>query len=238
MKAQKDQTIIFKKKFSKVDHECLQSYFNLAETVADLIGPHCEVVIHSFENIEKSVVKIINGHHTGRTLNSPVTDLGLKMLHLYEQTGDCASKSYFTNAKSGGLMKSTTCILKNHTDEAIGMFCININLSVPFPELIQTLMPTGALPAIMTNQLENFSTNAKDVIEKAIAHAEQEVNAMQTSLKNRNKSIIRVLYDSGIFELKEATVVVADHLNITRHAVYKNIREFKSNHEVNHLKMG
>lgn len=227
MKAKQDKTQIFKKKFSKKDHECLQSYFNLAETVADLIGPHCEVVIHSFENINRSVVKIINGHHTGRTLNSPVTDLGLKMLRLYEQNGECVSKSYFTNAKSGGLMKSTTCVLKNHSDEAIGMFCININLSVPFPDLIQTLMPTNTPPAVLDNHAENFSTNAKEVIEKSIVHAEQEVDAMSISLKNRNKNIIRVLHDNGIFELKEATIIVAEHLNITRHAVYKNLRHFQ-----------
>lgn len=227
MKAHKDKTQVFKTKFSKKDHECLQSYFDLAETVADLIGPHCEVVIHSFENIDESVVKIINGHHTGRTLNSPVTDLGLKMLRLYEKTGKCVSKSYFTNAKSGELMKSTTCILKNSSDEAIGMFCININLSVPFPELIQTLIPMEGLTAITTNQAENFGTNAKEVIEKAIMHAEQEVDAMQVGLKNRNKNIIRVLHENGIFELKEATIIVAESLKITRHAVYKNIRQFQ-----------
>ncbi|MGL4673824.1 MAG: helix-turn-helix transcriptional regulator, partial [Wohlfahrtiimonas sp.] len=228
MNAQQQKTQLFKKKFSKSDHECLQSYFNLAETVADLIGPHCEIVIHSLESIEQSVVKIINGHHTGRTLNSPITDLGLKMLRLYEQTGKCVSKSYFTNAKSGGLMKSTTCVLKNHSDEAIGMFCININLSVPFPEIIQTLMPDFSQSSLMPSQSENFSTNAKDVIEKAITHAEQEVDATQTSLKNRNKNIIRVLHDNGIFELKEATIIVAESLKITRHAVYKNIRQFQN----------
>ncbi len=226
MKAKKDKTQIFRKKFSQKDHECLQSYFNLAETVADLVGPHCEVVIHSFENIDQSVVKIINGHHTGRDLNSPVTDLGLKMLRLYEQTGECVSKSYFTNAKNGGLMKSTTCILKNSSDEAIGMFCVNINLSVPFPELIQTLMPINDQAAVVINQAENFGANAKEVIEKAIVQAEQEVDAMQIGLKNRNKNIIRVLHDNGIFELKEATIIVAESLKITRHAVYKNIRQF------------
>lgn len=228
MKAQQDKMAIFRKKFSKKDHECLQSYFNLAETIADLIGPHCEVVIHSFENIDHSVVKIINGHHTGRALNSPVTNLGLKMLRLYEQTGECVSKSYFTNAKSGGLMKSTTCVLKNHSNEAIGMFCININLSVPFPEVIQTLVPTDHALSMGMKQPESFSTNAKEVIEKALAHAEQEVDSMPTNLKNRNKNIIRVLHDNGIFELKEATIIVAESLKITRHAVYKNIRQFQN----------
>lgn len=43
----------------------MQSYYRLADMVADLIGPHCEVVLHSFGDLDASVVKIVNGHHTG-----------------------------------------------------------------------------------------------------------------------------------------------------------------------------
>lgn len=82
-------------KFSDRDKEILTSYFRLADTIADFIGPHSEVVIHSFENFEKSVVKIVNGHHTGRTLGSPITDLGLRMLSAYEKTGEVTPKKLF-----------------------------------------------------------------------------------------------------------------------------------------------
>lgn len=229
MTASQAQSYVIKKKHTKEDQQCLQSCFSLAETIADLIGPHCEVLIHSLENIDKSVVKIINGHHTGRILHSPVTDLGLKMLRLYEQTGKDSSNNYFTYDKNGGLMKSTTCILKNYNNEVIGMLCININLSVPFPEIIQTLIPNVTEATVVPhNRLENFSANAKEIIENAIMHAVQDVDTERINTKLRNKSIIRKLYDNGIFELKDAVVMIAEYLEITRHAVYKNIREFKS----------
>ncbi|MGL4666408.1 MAG: helix-turn-helix transcriptional regulator [Saezia sp.] len=216
------------KKFTKDDHERLQSYFDLTDTFADLIGPHCEIVVHSLENLEQSVIKIVNGHHTGRTLNSPITDLGLRMLRLYEKTNERVSKSYFTTSKTGGLMKSTTCVIAGHSGSAIGLFCININLSIPFPEIIATLMPDHTQISLLNNT-ENFSTTPKEVVEKAIIHAEKEVdNNPDTNLKNRNKSIIHVLFENGIFELKDAILIVAEHLKITRHAVYKNIREIKS----------
>ncbi|MGR5470138.1 helix-turn-helix transcriptional regulator, partial [Vibrio astriarenae] len=121
--------------------ECLSHYFRVADTIADLIGPHCEVVIHSFESLDNSVVKIVNGHHTGREIGSPITDLGLRMWRAFEKTGEVSPKSYFTNASNGSLLKSTTCILAGPKQKPIGMLCINMNLSFPFPEIVKTLMP-------------------------------------------------------------------------------------------------
>lgn len=213
-------------KFTQLDREHLARYFRVADTIADLIGPHCEVVIHSFESLEHSVVKIVNGHHTGRKLGSPVTDLGLQMWREFEKTGQVSPKSYFTNAADGSLLKSTTCILAGDNDKPIGMLCINMNLSFPFPEIIKTLMPDCSPNSFVS---ESFCNNAQDVITKALnaAIADVDTDASITP-KIRNKAIIRRLYDNGMFELKETTAQVAESLNISRQAVYKFLREFKS----------
>ena len=42
--------------------------------LADLFGKHCEVVLHSLENLHESVIQIANGFNTGRTLGAPITD--------------------------------------------------------------------------------------------------------------------------------------------------------------------
>ncbi|WP_263081804.1 PAS domain-containing protein [Endozoicomonas sp. Mp262] len=213
--------------FTESDRTLLAGYFRLADTIADLIGPHCEVVIHSLESVEKSIVKIVNGHHTGRTLGSPITDLGLKMLRHFEQTGEVTPKSYFTETKDGSLLKSTTCILAGEHDNPIGLFCINMNLSHPFPEIIKTLMPsTGHASETVS---ENFSHCSTHVIEQALTQAVTDVESDPTvSNKSKKKTITRLLFDNGIFEFKEATAIVSEGLGITRHAVYKYIREFKN----------
>ncbi|MCK6265129.1 PAS domain-containing protein [Vibrio sp. ZSDE26] len=219
-------------KFSQQDSESLSNYFRLADTIADLIGPHCEVVIHSFESFEESVVKIVNGHHTGRAMGAPITDLGLKMWRDYENSGVVSPKSYFTNSCDGSLLKSTTCILAGADNKAIGMLCINMNLSFPFPEIIKTLMPDVSVATTMVN--ENFSTNATDVIDQALSSVIEEVdNDDSVSSKGRNKAITKRLFDNGVFELKETTTQVSERLGITRQAVYKYLREFKSEFLVN-----
>lgn len=199
----------------------------LADTIADLIGPYCEVVIHSFESLENSVVKIVNGHHTGREIGSPITDLGLRMWSTFEKTGEVSPKSYFTNAADGSLLKSTTCVLAGPQQKPIGMLCINMNLSFPFPEIVKTLMPQCNVPQAIVS--ETFSNNANDVIQQALSSAINEVDQDESvSSKGRNKAIIRCLFDNGVFELKETTTQVSEQLGISRQAVYKFIREFKS----------
>nr|WP_232313307.1 PAS domain-containing protein [Enterovibrio coralii] len=203
------------------------AYFRLADTIADFIGPHCEVVIHSFESLEKSVVKIVNGHHTGREVGSPITDLGLRMLSAFEKTGNVTPKSYFTESKEGALLKSTTCILEGEEGRPIGMFCINMNLSFPFPEIIKTLMPDMAHSSMSVS--ENFSASAGDVIDQALNQAIVEVEGdVSITPKGKNKAITKLLFENGIFELKEATAIVSERLGITRHAIYKYLREYKS----------
>ncbi|AMN50875.1 hypothetical protein AK823_05265 [Psychrobacter sp. P2G3] len=213
--------------FTDEDAKFLETYFRLADTIADLIGPHCEIVIHSFASFEKSVVKIVNGHHTGRTVYSPITDVGLKMLSQFKKTGEVAPKSYFTTSKDGALLKSTTCVLAGQDGKPIGLFCINMNLSCPFPEIIQTLMPDMA--GLHAGVNENFSSSATDIIEQALNNAILEIdNDSSVNQKGRNKAITKVLLENEIFEFKEATAMVSEHLGITRHAIYKYIREFKS----------
>ncbi|UJF17955.1 PAS domain-containing protein [Vibrio sp. SS-MA-C1-2] len=218
---------VFNGTFTEQDKLSLATHFRVAETMAELIGPHCEIVIHSFESLERSVVKIVNGHHTGRKVGSPITDVGLKMLSQIESTGEMSLNSYFTHTKDGRLLKSTTCMLTDVAGKPIGLFCVNINLSHPFPEIMKTLMPDSSTTTVTIN--ENFSSSTTEIIKHALEQAVEEVdNDPTVTIKGRKKTITQILFQNGIFELKESTAMVSAHLGITRHAIYKYIREFKS----------
>ncbi|WEJ90379.1 MAG: PAS domain-containing protein [Klebsiella huaxiensis] len=222
----KDEVEGYKVSFTTKDREILKAYFRLAEMVADLVGPHCEVVIHSLESLEKSVVKIVNGHHTGRKEGSPITDMGLKMLRLFLQTGEVNSKSYFTRNNKGEMLKSTTCVLAGDSNKPVGLFCVNMNLSAPFPDIIRTLMPDIASSSPIS---ENFGSNVYDVVEQsADSIIKQVYDDKAINPKARNKSIVFQLFENGIFEFKEATAIISGKLGISKHAIYKYLREFKS----------
>lgn len=221
-----DEVERYKVSFTTKDREILALYFRLAEMVADLVGPHCEVVIHSLESLDKSVVKIVNGHHTGRKEGSPITDMGLKMLRLFLQTGEVNSRSYFTRNNKGEMLKSTTCVLAGDNNKPVGLFCVNMNLSAPFPDIIRTLMPDMAATLPMN---ENFGSSVHDVVEKSTDTIISQVyKDSSVNPKSRNKAVVFQLYENGIFEFKEATSIVSEKLGISKHAIYKYLREFKS----------
>jgi len=63
--------------FSEHDKIILRSYEAVVDGIASLIGPFCEIVLHSLEDLNTSIA---NGENTGRQVGSPITDLALKML--------------------------------------------------------------------------------------------------------------------------------------------------------------
>ncbi len=99
--------------FTDEDRELLRSYDGLIDGLAELFGKHCEVVLHSLENLHESVIKIANGFNTGRNEGAPITDLALRMLKDIENTGQDYTQSYFARSRTGALMKSSTIAIRN-----------------------------------------------------------------------------------------------------------------------------
>ena len=66
------------------------------------------LVLHSLEHMDRSVIRIINGHHTGRQAGAPITDLALAMLSRIEEENRDGYISYFCRNKKGEPLKAAT----------------------------------------------------------------------------------------------------------------------------------
>lgn len=210
--------------FSQQDHAILQSYLAVVDGVAALIGHHCEIVLHSLEDLQHSAIYIANGHNTNRKIGSPITDLALSSLH-HMQT-DNVSKPYFTRSKGNVLMKSVTIAIRNLEQRIIGLLCINMNLDAPLSQVLQTFVPTDnqqELPSAV-----NFANSVEDLVAQTVEYTIEEINANTNVANNsKNKQIVYSLYEKGIFDIKDAIHQVAERLDISRHTVYLYIRQIK-----------
>ena len=119
-----------------------------------LIGEHCEIVLHSLEDIEHSAICIANGHNTNRQVGSPITDLALKSLR--NMQSESVSKPYFTRAKGNVLMKSVTIAIRNGNNVLLVYFvsiliwmCRFLNLCRPLCQRRNKMKP---LPLILQVQ--------------------------------------------------------------------------------------
>jgi len=214
--------------FDTTDFEILKSYEAVVDGLAMLIGSHCEIVLHSLQDLKCSAIRIANGEHTGRKIGSPITDLALRMLHDMTGADSSVSKCYFTRAKSGVLMKSVTIAIRNREQRVIGLLCINMNLDVPFSQIMSTFMPPETQDQEVPSSV-NFASSVEDLVMQTLEFTIEEVNVDRAVSNNaKNRQIVLNLYEKGIFDIKDAINQVADRLNISKHTVYLYIRQFKS----------
>ncbi len=210
------------------DHLVLDSLRIVLDGLADYLGDCFEFVLHSLENLDASVVKIINGHHTGRTVGAPITNLALTMLDRIEQGNPHDFITYFSRNRAGEPLKACTIAIRGENQRIIGLLCINCYLNTPLYSIIQSLaMPDER--AELHHEDEYLADSVQNTIGRALEAACQKVNADESiPVSLKKKQIIFLLYTQGIFKFKEAVGTVAAALNLSPNTVYLHIRSAKS----------
>ncbi|MBN8110492.1 PAS domain-containing protein, partial [Vibrio vulnificus] len=82
--------------------------------------------------------------------------------------------AYFTKAKSGDLMKSVTIAIRNRNQRVIGLLCINMNLDVPFSEIIKSFVPEEKQD--VTSDV-NFASSVDDLVAQTLEYTIEEVSS-------------------------------------------------------------
>lgn len=212
----------------------LQSYIILAQGLSDYLGSNCEIIVHSLEDLDHSVIGICNGFHSGRKIGAPITNLALSMLRDIQKNQGQLYKSYFTENKRGEHLKSSTIVILGEEKRIIGLLCINIYLDTSFHEVIKNFMPPEQTnqPSIQVVN-ENLAKSVEELIDDAVE--ETRMNVYQDSSISANlkiKEITRLLYNDGIFNLKNAVERTAKILGITKNTVYMHLRKIKEEENV------
>lgn len=208
------------------DKAVLDSYKNVVEGLAAYLGEGYELVLHSLESLNHSVIKIINGHHTGRKEGAPITNLALTMLDRIEEDPENGYIHYFSKNKKGEPMKSATIAIYGSHKRVIGLLCINFYMNTPLFDILgsfteQTKLQEGTVS-------ETFAEDTKELVLKSIVAARHKVESDASILpSNKNKEIIQLLWNQNIFELKDAVSLTAQELNISINTVYLHIRTIK-----------
>lgn len=215
-------------KLTKTDKLILESYASMLTGLSAYLGSAYEISLHSLEDYQKSVIKILNGYHSGRHAGAPITDLALNMLTRIQDDRDIDLGSYYsynTINRSGERLKSSTIPIYGEADRIIGLVCINFYLDSPLSEILESLSPKREAPELN----EHFSANVNDTIMNLVTEAKNQVmfNSNIPAV-NRNKALIEVLYEQGVFNMKDSVLQVSEILGISRNTVYMHLRNLKN----------
>lgn len=204
-------------KLTVTDRQILNSYALMLNGLGAYLGDGYELVLHSLESLDHSVIKIINGHFTGRKEGSPITDLALKMLGELEQDPSRTVSPYFNKSSSDSMLRSCTIPITGEHGRIIGLLCINFHMEMPLSEFLQGMLPSQDSSSVTQASSETFSDNIDDLILFSLTETKESVyNDPGISSSNKNKEIIFRLYQQGIFNLKDAVIKVANQLNISK----------------------
>ncbi len=218
-----------KVQFTIIDTMIINSYKSVVDGLAEYMGKNYELVLHSLDNLENSVVYIKNGFHTGRAIGAPITNMALEMLSKIDKTST-NDITYFTKNKNGEPVKSTTIAIRGEKNRIIGLLCINFFLNTPFLDVISDFYDADSIPSTDKHRFmyESFSDDPTQIIMKAIKDSIEEADSREeVSTTQRNKVIISLLVEKNIFKLKDAVVIVAKELKISKNTVYTHLRSLE-----------
>ncbi len=221
-------TTEIKTNFTATDKKILTSYKVIVDGIAAFMGKHCEVVLHSLEDPDHAIIKIVNGHHTNRKAGAPLTEQGTQILLDFLETGQQDHTCYTTSSVNGDPMRSLFTVICNNS-KPIGLLGINFDMNIPLSEFISTFSLFHQ-PAMKKSDTEDkhCANNVEDLIHNAVSNVVIEIST-NANIPNheKNKYIVSGLNNKGIFDIKGSVAMVAKELKLSKYTIYGYIRESK-----------
>ncbi|MDU2064306.1 MAG: PAS domain-containing protein [Sporomusaceae bacterium] len=216
----------------------IDMYIPLVNFIADIIGPHCEVLLHDTGDVQNSVVAVRNGYISGRYLGCPLTDFGLEMLESKAYLKQNAVVNYLSCTDSGEKLRSSTYFLKDINGALIGMLCVNILISSDQPSVkdmtdrvIKTLLGNQGSETMVQEHnfvhenekiVESLHSSIENVVESAVDKIINTYDIPMDRMSIEEKvTIVQKLNMNGIFKIKGAISKVAGRLQVSESTVYR-----------------
>jgi predicted transcriptional regulator YheO len=213
----------------KSSAKCLLKFFPLVDAIAGTFGKNCEVVLHDLSHPENSIIKIANGHVTGRKVGGPVTDLALSSFMKNNLKND-SLVGYKSRTKKGNELKSTTIFIRDEKQKIVGAMCINIDIS-PYISAQKILdefckISTEFKGSDLNLKSEKFESSVENLIENLIEQAKEKIDKPLSHMGKEDKlQIMRNLKENGLFLIKGSAKKVSKELNVSLATVYKYLEE-------------
>lgn len=188
----------------------LKPYIPLCDAMAALFHPNVEVVLHDLKS--KRLVHIANAFSSRRA--------GDAMVGGMEENAQDWVGPYLKSSRDSRELKAVTVILRNEQNEAIGMLCINYDISTA-KALHETLGQFVNLPSKIDEPNAFFAQNWQAHIDERIeAFLHVKNISLQGLTSSEKRALVSELDGQGIFAIRNGVNYVANVLGISRASLY------------------
>ncbi|USK36777.1 PAS domain-containing protein (plasmid) [Bacillus sp. F19] len=219
--------------------EKLKKYVPMVHFIADILGENCEVVLHDVTTPDNSVIEIVNGHISGRKINSPITDLALKILKEKSYQDRNYICNYKSSSKTNNTFRSSSYFIKDENNEIIGMICVNIDITdfIKARDILDNVIMIDhqkndhveqSNSAFHPNLLENFEENIEELLRSLIKGVLSEYDIPPERMSPQEKiDVVKKLNERGAFLLKGGVCEVAKYLDASEATIYRYLNKIK-----------
>ncbi len=207
-------------------HPILKSMIPLVEGVGKTFGKNCEVVLHEIKDSNKSIIAIYNGHVTGRTVGSPMLDVGIQAIRRGKKADNILN--YKNKSSDGKVLKSSTMFIRDENEDIIGCMCININVSefIVAQKSLEELVQTDTEGDTKIGDFE--TNNVNDILVNIVTDTLESFGRPVAYMNKEEKvKIVKKLDDQGAFLIKGAIDYVAKILCVSRYTIYNYLDEIR-----------
>jgi len=203
---------------------------NLAKGINSVFGDRCEIVIHDFSDLKRSLVHI-QGKVTNRPLGSPISDMVYRLL---KEFGDDAPNKFGSKSttEDGKILKCSTTMIRNDEGKIVGCFCINFDvtdftfLTTAFNDF--TFMAQEAV-TVNGNSKNGMPTSFAESMEAAIDFAVSEHGKIPSMMDKSDKlSVMQKLDKDGVFRIKGSVDYISRVFGASRYTIYNYLKQIRS----------
>lgn len=202
----------------------IESYKKTLLGLSSYLGEGYEIILYCPKNNTYYVSEIINKMSHSLSIGDMCSDFVLKLINKIKSDGTKDSISYFSRDSLGEPLKSSLILIRDIENNIIAVMSINFYLNTPFTRVMGTFIPEHN--SMQKNPiLDNNFDNTDNLILSAYQLAKYKVeNDTSIPTIEKNKSIILLLSNEGIFNIKDSVIKVSQLMNISKNTVYLHLR--------------
>ena len=214
-------------------HPAIKVLYPVIDGLGESLGPDYEFVLHDLGRPKESVVRVVNGHVTGRKVGHAIRDLVLTVLRSKKFNQD-RLVNYLTKTSEGKMIKSTTILLRDDTGTTIGALCVNMDMGkfLMVKNELDEICKTTDLEELAhqsTDETDEVSEDVIQILRQIIRKTISNFVIPVASMTKEDKiEIVRFLDEKGVFLIKGAVDYLSNELNVSRYTVYNYLEEVRT----------
>lgn len=211
----------------------LEQLKQIADLVAAQFGPAAEVVVHDFTGeLDHTIVYIVNGHVTGRSVGDAPTQSFLKYMNVKHNRKSIEKIRYISHLPDGRIIRSSTANFFDEDGTLNSSLCINQDISdlVALENAVKGLSEAAYFETPMRpgsyNEFDVQPSSIHGMMDNIITEALSSVGTPPDKMNKEAKiKLLRFLDERGVFLIQKSGQKVCELLGISKFTLYNYLEE-------------